>query len=206
MSGLQGPRPGDWGLQPPPSAGAHAQAWGEGSGPPAHPISHHVLDPVTQARPLSPQIVKGLKFMLDLDISRTSCKKTRHSSLDDCSFQTNRTLKQVRGLWPPHRSPPPSQLRSLGNHPRHCSTCEGPDPTPEQRPRPPPTRESERQPPRTSQTTPLLAPTDTPPGSKHCRFGGGRRAKENLYIIEKFYIHTRGEQMWQNLVICKYMC
>ncbi|XP_059887259.1 cystatin-F [Delphinus delphis] len=45
------------------------------------------------------QIVKGLKFMLDLDISRTSCKKTRHPSLDDCSFQTNRTLKQTLSCY-----------------------------------------------------------------------------------------------------------
>ncbi|ELR52644.1 Cystatin-F, partial [Bos mutus] len=39
------------------------------------------------------QIVKGLKFMLDMDIGRTTCKKTGHANLDDCSFQTNRTLQ-----------------------------------------------------------------------------------------------------------------
>ncbi|XP_072799729.1 cystatin-F isoform X1 [Vicugna pacos] len=40
------------------------------------------------------QVVKGLKFMLDVDIGRTTCKKTGHPSLDDCDFQTNRTLKR----------------------------------------------------------------------------------------------------------------
>uniref|UniRef100_A0AAA9TZ89 Cystatin F n=1 Tax=Bos taurus TaxID=9913 RepID=A0AAA9TZ89_BOVIN len=39
------------------------------------------------------QIVKGLKFMLDMDIGRTTCKKTGHANLDDCSFQTNHTLQ-----------------------------------------------------------------------------------------------------------------
>ncbi|XP_006163665.1 cystatin-F [Tupaia chinensis] len=39
------------------------------------------------------QIVKGLKYMLELEIRRTTCKKTRHSDLDDCDFQTNHTLK-----------------------------------------------------------------------------------------------------------------
>ncbi|XP_059748930.1 cystatin-F isoform X1 [Bos taurus] len=43
------------------------------------------------------QIVKGLKFMLDMDIGRTTCKKTGHANLDDCSFQTNHTLQWVRG-------------------------------------------------------------------------------------------------------------
>ncbi|KAJ1076827.1 hypothetical protein K5549_010145 [Capra hircus] len=39
------------------------------------------------------QIVKGLKFMLDVDIGRTTCRKTGHANLDDCGFQTNRTLQ-----------------------------------------------------------------------------------------------------------------
>uniref|UniRef100_A0A8D1DTE2 Cystatin F n=1 Tax=Sus scrofa TaxID=9823 RepID=A0A8D1DTE2_PIG len=40
------------------------------------------------------QIVKGLKFMLDMDISRTTCKKLgHHASLDNCSFQTNHSLQ-----------------------------------------------------------------------------------------------------------------
>uniref|UniRef100_A0A8D1W292 Cystatin domain-containing protein n=1 Tax=Sus scrofa TaxID=9823 RepID=A0A8D1W292_PIG len=40
------------------------------------------------------QIVKGLKFMLDMDISRTTCKKLgHHTSLDNCSFQTNHSLQ-----------------------------------------------------------------------------------------------------------------
>ncbi|ELV12973.1 Cystatin-F [Tupaia chinensis] len=41
------------------------------------------------------QIVKGLKYMLELEIRRTTCKKTRHSDLDDCDFQTNHTLKWI---------------------------------------------------------------------------------------------------------------
>ncbi|XP_054443417.1 cystatin-F [Pteronotus mesoamericanus] len=41
------------------------------------------------------QIVKGLKYMLDVEIGRTTCKKTKHHSLDNCDFQTNHTLKQT---------------------------------------------------------------------------------------------------------------
>ncbi|XP_045688905.1 cystatin-F isoform X2 [Phyllostomus hastatus] len=39
------------------------------------------------------QIVKGLKYMLDMEIGRTTCKKTKQPSLDNCDFQTNHTLK-----------------------------------------------------------------------------------------------------------------
>lgn len=39
------------------------------------------------------QIVKGLKYMLDVQIGRTTCKKTRHPNLDNCHFQTNNTLE-----------------------------------------------------------------------------------------------------------------
>ncbi|XP_057557515.1 cystatin-F [Hippopotamus amphibius kiboko] len=45
------------------------------------------------------QVVKGLKFMLDLDIGRTTCKKTGHRSLDDCDFQTNHTLKRTLSCY-----------------------------------------------------------------------------------------------------------
>ncbi|XP_006860818.1 PREDICTED: cystatin-F [Chrysochloris asiatica] len=41
------------------------------------------------------QIVKGLKYMLDMEIARTTCKKTRHPSLDNCDFQTNNSLTQT---------------------------------------------------------------------------------------------------------------
>ncbi|KAM6163767.1 cystatin-F [Rhynchocyon petersi] len=41
------------------------------------------------------QIVKGMKYMLDMEIGRTICKKTRHQSLDNCDFQTNPTLTQT---------------------------------------------------------------------------------------------------------------
>ncbi|XP_005604487.3 cystatin-F isoform X3 [Equus caballus] len=45
------------------------------------------------------QIVKGLKYMLDLEISRTICKKTKHPSLDNCDFQTNSTLKRTLSCY-----------------------------------------------------------------------------------------------------------
>ncbi|XP_022350052.1 cystatin-F isoform X1 [Enhydra lutris kenyoni] len=50
------------------------------------------------------QIVKGLKYMLDMKIGRTSCKKIQHPILDNCDFQTNHTLKRVkrRGLTSSH--------------------------------------------------------------------------------------------------------
>ncbi|XP_029773373.1 cystatin-F [Suricata suricatta] len=41
------------------------------------------------------QIVKGLKYMLEMEIGRTSCKKTQHPSLDNCDFQTNHTLQRT---------------------------------------------------------------------------------------------------------------
>nr|KAF6471019.1 cystatin F [Molossus molossus] len=45
------------------------------------------------------QIVKGLKYMLDVKIGRTTCKKTKHPSLDNCDFQTNYTLKQILSCY-----------------------------------------------------------------------------------------------------------
>ncbi|XP_076970416.1 cystatin-F [Tamandua tetradactyla] len=45
------------------------------------------------------QIVKGLKYMLDVEIGRTTCKKTGHPCLDNCDFQTNSTLKQTFGCY-----------------------------------------------------------------------------------------------------------
>ncbi|XP_072490737.1 cystatin-F isoform X2 [Notamacropus eugenii] len=41
------------------------------------------------------QLVKGLKYMIDMHISRTICKKNEHYNLDNCTFQTNRTLQQT---------------------------------------------------------------------------------------------------------------
>ncbi|XP_068931476.1 cystatin-F [Petaurus breviceps papuanus] len=41
------------------------------------------------------QLVKGLKYMIDMHISRTICKKNEHYNLDNCDFQTNRTLQQT---------------------------------------------------------------------------------------------------------------
>ncbi|XP_036911400.1 cystatin-F [Sturnira hondurensis] len=41
------------------------------------------------------QIVKGLKYILDMEIGRATCKKTKHPTLDDCDFQTNHTLKMT---------------------------------------------------------------------------------------------------------------
>ncbi|XP_004635711.1 cystatin-F [Octodon degus] len=43
------------------------------------------------------QVVKGLKFMLEVQIGRTTCRKTPHPTLDHCDFQTSPPLKQT--LW-----------------------------------------------------------------------------------------------------------
>lgn len=51
--------------------------------------------PLTQSL-CSLQIVKGLKYMLEVEIGRTTCKKNQHPRLDDCDFQTNQTLKRVK--------------------------------------------------------------------------------------------------------------
>ncbi|ELK04486.1 cystatin-F isoform X2 [Pteropus alecto] len=45
------------------------------------------------------QIVKGLKYMLNMEIGRTTCKKTKHPSLDNCEFQTNHTLKRTLSCY-----------------------------------------------------------------------------------------------------------
>ncbi|XP_037349607.1 cystatin-F isoform X1 [Talpa occidentalis] len=45
------------------------------------------------------QIVKGLKYMLDVQIARTICKKNKHPNLDNCDFQTNHTLKQTLSCY-----------------------------------------------------------------------------------------------------------
>ncbi|NWV71674.1 CYTF protein, partial [Malurus elegans] len=41
------------------------------------------------------QIVRGLKYMLHVDIKRTVCEKREHSSLDRCHFQRNKNLQQT---------------------------------------------------------------------------------------------------------------
>ncbi|KAJ6653498.1 hypothetical protein lerEdw1_009170 [Lerista edwardsae] len=49
------------------------------------------------------QVVRGLKYELDVDIGRTICSKRTHANLDRCDFQRNETLKQLyvceRGRW-----------------------------------------------------------------------------------------------------------
>nr|KAF6422039.1 cystatin F [Rousettus aegyptiacus] len=45
------------------------------------------------------QIVKGLKYMLNMEIGRTTCKKTKHPRLDYCEFQTNHTLKRTLSCY-----------------------------------------------------------------------------------------------------------
>ncbi|XP_003278548.1 cystatin-F [Nomascus leucogenys] len=45
------------------------------------------------------QIVKGLKYMLEVEIGRTTCKKNQHPRLDDCDFQTNHTLKRTLSCY-----------------------------------------------------------------------------------------------------------
>eukprot|EP00073_Rattus_norvegicus_P035512 XP_008760528.1 PREDICTED: cystatin-F isoform X2 [Rattus norvegicus] len=41
------------------------------------------------------QVVKGLKYMLQVEIGRTTCRKTMHRQLDNCDFQTSPALKRV---------------------------------------------------------------------------------------------------------------
>ncbi|KAG8522340.1 Cystatin-F [Galemys pyrenaicus] len=69
------------------------------------------------------QIVKGLKYMLDVQIARTTCKKNKHPSLDNCDFQTNHTLKRVNNgkVLPSHPHP---TLQDFEKHPLHrFSNC-----------------------------------------------------------------------------------
>ncbi|XP_069862741.1 cystatin-F isoform X2 [Dipodomys merriami] len=44
-------------------------------------------------------IAKGLKYMLMLEVSRTTCKKNSSPSLDSCNFQTSPTLKWVLNCY-----------------------------------------------------------------------------------------------------------
>ncbi|XP_009893138.1 PREDICTED: cystatin-F [Charadrius vociferus] len=41
------------------------------------------------------QIVRGLKYMLHVEIGRTECEKREHSSLDSCHFQKKESLQQM---------------------------------------------------------------------------------------------------------------
>ncbi|XP_006028013.1 cystatin-F isoform X2 [Alligator sinensis] len=41
------------------------------------------------------QIVRGLKYMLNVDITRTVCNKRNQSSLDNCDFQRKKELQQM---------------------------------------------------------------------------------------------------------------
>lgn len=76
--------------------------------------------------------------MLDMDISRTTCKKLgHHASLDNCSFQTNHSLQWVSELSPPGCEPPPqfptpsNNLHCLEKYPQHFPDHQVPDtPTP----------------------------------------------------------------------------
>ncbi|XP_010704867.1 cystatin-F isoform X1 [Meleagris gallopavo] len=40
------------------------------------------------------QIVRGLKYMLHVEIGRTVCEKRGHSNLDNCHFQRKKNLQQ----------------------------------------------------------------------------------------------------------------
>ncbi|XP_063104674.1 cystatin-F isoform X2 [Cavia porcellus] len=42
------------------------------------------------------QVVKGLKYMLEVQIGRTTCRKTSHPALDHCDFQTSPSLQQMQ--------------------------------------------------------------------------------------------------------------
>lgn len=37
--------------------------------------------------------------MLEVEFSRTTCRKTSHVQLDDCDFQSNHTLKQTLNCY-----------------------------------------------------------------------------------------------------------
>uniref|UniRef100_A0A8C3KSA0 Egg-white cystatin n=1 Tax=Calidris pygmaea TaxID=425635 RepID=A0A8C3KSA0_9CHAR len=41
------------------------------------------------------QIVRGLKYMLHVEIGRTACEKREHSNLDSCHFQKKKNLQQI---------------------------------------------------------------------------------------------------------------
>lgn len=41
------------------------------------------------------QIVRGLKYMLHVEIGRTVCEKRGYSNLDDCHFQKKKNLQQI---------------------------------------------------------------------------------------------------------------
>nr|XP_005334649.2 cystatin-F isoform X2 [Ictidomys tridecemlineatus] len=45
------------------------------------------------------QVVKGLKYMLEVEIGRTTCRKTTHHPLDNCDFQTNPDLKRILSCY-----------------------------------------------------------------------------------------------------------
>ncbi|KAJ7413907.1 hypothetical protein WISP_87660 [Willisornis vidua] len=45
------------------------------------------------------QIVRGLKYMLHVEIKRTVCEKREHSSLDGCHFQRKKSLQQRHLCW-----------------------------------------------------------------------------------------------------------
>ncbi|XP_017504938.2 cystatin-F [Manis javanica] len=45
------------------------------------------------------QIVNGLRYVLSLEIGRTTCKKTKHPRLDSCDFQTNHTLQRTLSCY-----------------------------------------------------------------------------------------------------------
>ncbi|XP_026080325.1 cystatin-F [Carassius auratus] len=41
------------------------------------------------------QIVKGIRYILEVEISRTVCRKRSNTDLDNCPFQTDRLLQQT---------------------------------------------------------------------------------------------------------------
>uniref|UniRef100_A0A7M4ESL3 Egg-white cystatin n=1 Tax=Crocodylus porosus TaxID=8502 RepID=A0A7M4ESL3_CROPO len=50
----------------------------------------HINKALVQVR-----IVRGLKYMLDVDITRTVCNKRNQSNLDHCDFQRKKKLQQM---------------------------------------------------------------------------------------------------------------
>nr|XP_060616907.1 cystatin-F [Anolis sagrei ordinatus] len=45
------------------------------------------------------QVVRGLKYTVNVDIGRTVCTKRTHPDLDRCAFQRNKTLRQTYSCY-----------------------------------------------------------------------------------------------------------
>uniref|UniRef100_A0A8C5JGP9 Egg-white cystatin n=1 Tax=Junco hyemalis TaxID=40217 RepID=A0A8C5JGP9_JUNHY len=70
------------------------------------------------------QIVRGLKYMLHVEIKRTVCEKRDHPSLDRCHFQREKILQQETNCLPPkHEALLADRLPTLHSPDTSSSTC-----------------------------------------------------------------------------------